>query len=403
MTPSQLQPVSFSAYPPAARELAVENIALLRRMPLAFLPLLLREVIAFDWKFPAERLELLDQFKFVAKLPPTEFDREMAPFAAIRLNSDLEDSNWVNEPAEFSERLSAHLWATHQIEAFRTASVAYVDRLNRSRESQKPDGSRLTLVNLGPGEAPKNYLLLQKLRRQGAFFSNVDGADGKAAVVEVLRRRSAKYAAPYSHWFIDGSESEPLDGVACLSYGRLQAVRERLVARMRQVMAPGGAGPEALRSLMARMTPQDLGLVRPGGDGVLDRFQISVLTEGSGTQLFSTTFVQWAAREVLRRAQPLTVILNYAPRQREQSMQEQLSGKPHSVELDIAGSLIDADMGAYYTWLNSRRLPAAEDDHFIAWFESKREAVVVGPGFEKGRESHDAATLKKLLERTGNL
>ena len=29
--------------------------------------------------------------------------------------------------------------------------------------------------------------------------------------------------------------------------------------------------------------------------GVLDHFQVSLLTQGSGTQIFSTTFVQWAA------------------------------------------------------------------------------------------------------------
>jgi hypothetical protein len=48
-------------------------------------------------------------------------------------------------------------------------------------------------------------------------------------------------------------------------------------------------------------------------DAVLSRFQVSVLTEGSGTQVFSTTFVQWAAREAFRRAQPLTLLLRFAP------------------------------------------------------------------------------------------
>jgi len=54
-----------------------------------------------------------------------------------------------------------------------------------------------------------------------------------------------------------------------------------------------------------------------GGDAVLNRFQLSVLTEGSGTQIYSTTFVQWAARELLRRAQPLTLLARFAPRLRE--------------------------------------------------------------------------------------
>ncbi len=94
-------------------------------------------------------------------------------------------------------------------------------------------------------------------------------------------------------------------------------------------MQPGGGGPEALRTMMAQMSPQDIGLSAADADGVLNRFQVSLLTEGSGTQLFSTTFVQWASREILRRAQPLTLLSCYAPRQREQSMQELVSGTPH--------------------------------------------------------------------------
>ena len=56
-------------------------------------------------------------------------------------------------------------------------------------------------------------------------------------------------------------------------------------------------GPEELRTYLARLTPSDLGMDR-AGDAVLDRFQVKLLTEGSGTQIFSTTFAQWTAREV---------------------------------------------------------------------------------------------------------
>ena len=97
---------------------------------------------------------------------------------------------------------------------------------------------------------------------------------------------------------------------------------------------------------------------------VLNRFQVSVLTEGAGTQLFSTTFVQWSAREILRRAQPLTLLARFTPRQHEQSMRELVAGTQTRVVTDPAGSLIDADMGAYYTWINQQRLTGAEDASF---------------------------------------
>ena len=63
--------------------------------------------------------------------------------------------------------------------------------------------------------------------------------------------------------------------------------------------------PEELRSTLAAITPEAVGMA-DSGDGALDRYQLSLLTEGSGTQIYSTTFVQWAAREALRRAQPMT-------------------------------------------------------------------------------------------------
>jgi len=53
MMPSELKPDHFKGYPPQGRDLAIRHLALLRLLPLAFLPILLREVIDYDWKFPA--------------------------------------------------------------------------------------------------------------------------------------------------------------------------------------------------------------------------------------------------------------------------------------------------------------------------------------------------------------
>src|SRR5580658_368659 len=135
MLPSQLTPASFAAYPPEARQLAVQQVALLRRLPLAFLPLLLRELIVYDWKFPAERADLTRQFTYLAALASTQFQAAMSAFAQLKLAPELEQTDWVNSPAVFSEKLSAHLWTTHQIDAFSAAAVDYV------RKSSAPAGS----------------------------------------------------------------------------------------------------------------------------------------------------------------------------------------------------------------------------------------------------------------------
>ena len=58
MQPSDLKPEQFSGYPPEARKLIASHVAALQRLPLAYVPSLLREVIEYDFKFPAERKAL---------------------------------------------------------------------------------------------------------------------------------------------------------------------------------------------------------------------------------------------------------------------------------------------------------------------------------------------------------
>ena len=101
MTPAQLKPESFQSYQPEARSLAEQHLALLRTLPLSFLPLLLREVIAYDRKFPAERRALEYQFRYLDSLPEAAREKELAPFRAIRVEGDLQQMDWVGQPARF--------------------------------------------------------------------------------------------------------------------------------------------------------------------------------------------------------------------------------------------------------------------------------------------------------------
>jgi hypothetical protein len=151
-----------------------------------------------------------------------------------------------------------------------------------------------------------------------------------------------------------------------------------------------------LRTHLAQMSPADLGMDKEG-DAVLNYFQIKLFTEGSGTQIFSTTFAQWAAREALRRAQPLTLLVRFGPRQRQRPMNELLSNDNSNPELDLTGSLIDADMGSYYNWINQQRLPGSEQSSFLVWFEGHGQALAIGPSLARGTASNSAADLGELL------
>jgi len=400
LLPNQLAPASFTAYPPEARQLAVQQIALLRRLPLAFLPLLLRELIFYDWKFPAERADLSRQFAYLGALAAGPFQAAMSAFAELKLARALEQTDWVNSPATFSERLSAHLWATHQIDSFRAAAVDYVQKVTASAPDPPLATHRLGIAIIGQGVAKNDdYRLFRKLRPRGVYFTQVKHAGGVQVLLDAARARAEAHPAPYGHWYIDGGASLAVPAsITHISYAALAAPRAAIQNRMQKTYEAAVFDPEAFRTMLAQMKPEEAGLAS-GGDGVLNRFQLSLLTEGSGTQVFSTTFVQWAAREALRRAQPLTLVARFAPRQREKQMNELLAERERSPEVDPRGSLVDADMGAYYNWVNQQRLPGDEKSAFLAWFEDHDEAVAIAPALEPGKRSDSPIDLADLAAR----
>jgi hypothetical protein len=399
MLPNLLTAESFNSYPPEAKLLVVADLSLLQRLPLGFLPLLLREAIVYDWKFPAERRDIDGQFAYLRALPPEQLAKEMSPFVALRLSGELEKTDWVGSPAGFTEQLTAHLWTTHQIDDFRTAAVDYVARSSAALPADPLPAHRLGIVAIGQGVGDNRYRLFRKLRPQGAYFTRVRQANGLGTLVEAIARRASEHPLPFGHWYIDGEAPAAVpDSVACVSYATMSRVRAAIRNRMQKIYEADVFDPELFRTKMAQTRPEDVGL-SAGGDNALDRFRLSLLTEGSGTQVFATTFVQWAAREALRRAQPLTLFARFTPRQRENPMNELLAETRRLPGLDPQGSLVDADMGAYYTWLNQQRLSGSDKARFLVWFEDHGEAVAIGPGFERNQRLDTPVELADLVAR----
>lgn len=397
MLPRDLKAEQFSSYPPEAKKLATSYVSTFQQLPLSFLPSLLREIIEFDYKFPAERRALERELANLQSLSSTELTEWCAEFAAIKLTSKLEHFDWINSPAQFVEQFSAHLWSTHQQDTFRKAATNYADRLREAVPPEPPAVARLGITIIGQSVNSYSEPLFRKLRPHGAYFTKVDPENGLKLLLDTASARAKAYPRPYAHWYIDGGkEAEHDPALTTVSYDGLAPLRAALLRKMQAEISRPGMGPETLRTLMAEMRPEDVGVTK-ADDPVLSRFQVKLLTEGSGTQIFSTTFAQWAAREVLRRAQPLTLLVRFAPRQRQKPMNELLSASSASAEPDPIGSLIDGDMGAYYNWINQQRLTGAEKSSFLVWFEDHNLAVVIGPSVPRGTESSTATDVKQLL------
>lgn len=405
MLPTQLTTSSFAGYPPQARALADEYLPVLRELPTVLLPILLRELIAYDWKLPAERRELEAQLGFLAGLDDAERGAALREFRELPLTPDLGRVDWVNQPWAFMEQLTAWLWSAQEMDRFRAAAEGFARAVQGSVREEQPLMPRMGVVVIGAGVERSAGPLFRKLRPHGLYLNRVKAEDGLAILLAEGGRRAAMGRAaaatggsdaPFRHWYVDGGSGAGSAKLTEVSYARLEPARAVLLERIQRAIGSGGMGPEELRSLLARMRPSDLRMSEDGTDAVLNHFQLSLLTEGAGTQIFATTFVQWAARECVRRAQPETLIVRYAPRQQAQTMNLMLSGAK-AVGTDAAGSLVDADMGAYYTWLNMRRLSGAEGLRFLVWFEGHGEAMAIGPGVAQGASSDSALRMGQVL------
>lgn len=395
MLPSELTAEQFAGYPPQGKKLAVAYLDTLRQLPLSFLPSLLREIIEYDLKFPAEQQAMNRELAALSKLSSVEMKEHFQGFSQLTLSAKLEQSNWVGQPALFVEQQSAYLWSTHQLDAYRKAASVYGDSMSAAVAPEPPPINRLGIAIVGQGVTSSDVALFRNLRKQGTYFGKINPDNGVEILLNAVATRAKAHPVPYGHWYIEGGElAEHSPLLTCVSYRALEPVRTALLRNMQAEIARPGMGPEELRTHLAQLSPAELGM--KSGDAVLNYFELKLFTEGSGTQIFSTTFTQWAAREALRRAQPLTLLVRFGPRQRQRPMNDLLANNT-TPELDPAGSLVDADMGAWYNWINQQRLAGADKSSFLVWFEGHGQAVAIGPYLARGTESSSPVNMEQLI------
>jgi hypothetical protein len=422
-----IQSADFDSYPPQARQFGQEHLEVLNGLPFPLASAVLRQICRYDWLFPAEQQELAGQLQLLAATPTPP---AVAAFARITLSPNgakLADTAWARDPVAISETLTADLWATGQIDNFRAAA----SELPRAEQTFTPSAPRLVAVAISSEctTSSADQILFERLRPNGCVFTNVHADSTLDPLFAALKKRASAHPSPYGHWYVDGdaalAPAQPFDRIAegtapvVLDYSSLHDARRNLLALMNAVIQgkpvqyPGmpdflrryeetQPGPEALRTRLFHLTPDDLGIApahpSPAAD-LLAHFQCEVLGQGSGTQIYSTVFIQWVAREILRRAQPTTLLLRFTPRSTQLPLDQadQLLAGNKNPPSDPQGSLVDADMGTFYTWLNLQRLPGAEQSSFLAWHQGSSTAFLAGPTITRGVASSTPVNIEDLL------
>lgn len=398
MDPRTLTRENFKSYAPEAQRVACDHLDLLRDLPIVLDAALLREIIDYDTRFPLERAKIDARLAFLQGLSAEDRHRQTKGFADLAVSPELVSEDWVRYPQKFEEDLSAHLWASKQQDAFRAAAMKFADEAGKAAPPTNPPVARWTVVVIGPELRKDGYPLFRKLRPYGVFYPQVDGTGGQEAILAQLSARASATHLPYGHWYVDGGKAEPNvpPSVSQFSWQGSTPLRVEVLKKAETVIGSGSGGPEMLRSIMANWALEARNA--QSGDPLVDQFVMSVYGDGSGTQIFSTTFVQWSARELLRRAEPVSLVARFGPRQRQRNMNEMFSLSSAEPTPDFPGSLVDADFAAFYTWINLNRLSNPEPPRFIAWSEAHGQAIAIGPDSPRGVEAPNRTTIAQLLK-----
>ncbi len=386
----------FSGYPPEGREIAISHLDVLNEIPAALLPVFLVELKDYDWKFPVEQREIIARLEFIRANPVS-----LSAFRNISIPAALESSRDARDPQRFLADVTAVLWSSLQMDAYRKAADEFVALYEAKVQQPAPPRPRLVMICIGREAGTPAYPLFQRLRSSGQICTNVQTDDTAAALLNALQKRHSNDPIPYSHWYVDGGSSLPGSlpgGITQLFYPDLAPVNKQILAIMMSCIE-AGSGPEVMHARLAELTRETPSADKVASDARLQQFVVAVLTQGSGTQIFSTSFVQWATREILRRAQPATILARYAPRQRQKPFNAMVKDAINASDVDPDGSLIDADMGAYYAFLELKRLPGADRDRFLVWFEDHSQAFIATPGISPGTVDESRTSVTELLSR----
>jgi hypothetical protein len=399
MKPSDLTPENFAAWAPRAKAFAVDHLPLLRKLPLALCPSFLSQIRDLDTSFPAECSTLEHQCESLERMPVTEFDALMKPFFALALSDTLQARHWLSEPTAFVAALTAVLWTSGQIDSFRRASSDLFAAMPKATEKDP----RLVIVVLGKDAPVQPERVLRKLRPGGVFLDGLRKEDAWVQITHVLGSH-AKTSSPYKAWYIDGGDprQEIVNSIAELhgtsfSYPGLDPVRKRVLERMETQLQNGRSGAEAMRASLEKLSLEEVGADGLSADPILARFFKELFTEGSGTQVFSTSFVQRAGRELARRAHPQIMLLRYASRQTYRDLNELFVpaglGTP-----DPLGSLRDAEMNAYYNWLEMSRISVGGTLTFFVWVEETSLGVLLSGNAAAGTTCSTSLSINEAFE-----
>jgi hypothetical protein len=367
-----------------AATLARPHAAMLERLPASFHASILIELEKWPTLFDAERAYQRTLLQHLAGLPAPERTRLFAAVARVEADAGL-DRIATRAPGAFQDEAQAVLRKRRMLTRWRDEVAAVFQSLQPAIDAalHPADGPRRLVVQIYASNIAVNVeqlwsrfrgvgvrlpLALDGRRGSEAFLRGLLGGDGGAPT---LVGAVGAGATPLDAWIIESGEAlhactEAGGGTAStgLSYERLRGYRDDLTKALYEKIQTGVESPQAFaayaRSL--RIAPRP-GALRHAPD-VVQAFVRDLFLTGNGTLFVNNTFVEWAAVQAIRRAQPRLLVTRYGVRDKMKPFsslllfsQPRASDQIPEIE-DPVGSFVDVEQLSHYVWLNAEKSPA---------------------------------------------
>ena len=428
----------YQGLSPEAKQLVDQYQGMVDRLPRTFLGNTLTELEKWPILFEPEKAYFRALLAQLAELDDTQFQDTFGSLKAFERRTGC-DRVAANDPDTFQKRLLDHLYRSGQYVPWRREIDAIFQKVQPLVEArlyateQKP---RLVVILYEEGIALEKDKLWRRLHSMGTRVPlNLDGAEnrdafvqtlftgvrdprsgvrpnhgaspetrgpnpqGSATLFEVLRDSGG--FSPTDIWILEagdslhrlceaGSGRTPSPCATGLSYERLQSYRQQLSEAIYNKVLTGVRGPLELAAWIKtlQVTPRE-GTTLYLDDRVL-AFTRDVFLAGAGTLIINNTFVEWAAVQALKRAQPRVLIVRFGVRDKMKPFSSLLLfSKPRPTDQipnlqDPLGSFVDVELLSYYVWLNAEEVaPYRGKTLYVLLADGADQMLVVGPDRRK--------------------
>ena len=377
-----------------AASLARAHDEVLRRLPATVHAFILVDLQRWAALFPAEQRYQRALLEHLSQLAPGALLELSGGIARVENEAALARIS-ERDPARFQDLAQGALRKQNLVTTWRREVDSFFQQIDPALEARlyPPDAPRRVVLQLyGDGIAVQPDKLWRRFREGGLRVPlRLDGVKNSGDYLRALfgvsanpkvdrgsswfdTLRSDPAFAPTDAWIIESHvalhdlvQKEPAADARAptgLSYERLLPYRDVLMRALFSKIQSGVESPQAFAAYARglKLAPEPGVLLNPAE--IVQGFVRDVLLTGNGTLFVNNTFVEWAAAQALRRAQPRMLVARYGVRDKLKPFSSLLLfSQPRTSDViplieDPVGSFIDVEQLAYYVGVHAEKSAA---------------------------------------------